>query len=48
VVAVSVQWMLSVIGILDSYLDQAAMMEYERVCIGSINLAIGGPFATAR
>jgi hypothetical protein len=48
VVAVHVQWVLSIVEIMDSYLDQAAMMEYERVCIGSINLAIGGPFATAR
>lgn len=48
VVAVHVQWMLSVVEIMDPHLNQAAMIEYERVCISSINLAIETPFAPTR
>lgn len=42
------QWMLSVVKIMYDHFDQAVMLEYERVCISPINLAVGRPFATSR
>ena len=43
-----VQRMLSAVEIVDDYFDQVAMIEYERVCVCTVDLAVGGPFATTR